>query len=255
MEQETSGGTAIDAVFLSDLHLKSVEERNGQTLLRFLVSLDAQSRPPMIFLLGDIFDLWVSGHRVFIDRFRPLLEVLERLSKKGARLVYFEGNHDLHLAPYWEKVLGADVRVGAGSFTVGGFRIRCEHGDEINREDAAYLRLRAFLRHPLLETAAHRLPGRFWDYLGQRASHTSRKYSSPERSSHEERLRNLIRSHAQRVWPDDPFDVVISGHMHVKDDWTFEVGGRSVRSINLGSWFGEPEVLVLAGGRLEWRKP
>lgn len=252
---EAPEGRKIEAVFLSDLHLKSCEERNGRTLLRFLASLEERDRPPAIFLLGDIFDLWVSGHRVFVDRFRPILESLGRLRGKGARLVYFEGNHDMHLAPYWEKTLGADVRTAPGTFELGGLRIRCEHGDEINREDKTYLRLRAFLRSRPLEAIAHAVPGAVWDSVGRRASAASRKRSSVERAEREETIRRMIRDHAARVWADDPFDAIVSGHMHVRDDWTFAAGGKTARSINLGSWFvDEPEVLVLADGKLEWRK-
>lgn len=248
----------MEAVFLSDLHLTSLEERNGQTLLRFLTSLQSAAKPPAIFLLGDIFDLWVSDHEVFVERYRPLLDALKTLVDRGAKIVYFEGNHDMHLARYWEKVLRADVRVAAGMFQLGDLRFRCEHGDEINREDFWYLVMRGILRHPVLEFFGHSLPGRFWDGLGQRWSRSSRRRHArpPEvQAQREESIRRLIRAHAEKVWEDDPFDVIVSGHMHVRDDWEFERGGKKIRAINLGSWFEEPQVLVLENGRLEWRKP
>lgn len=250
-----SGSHGLDAVFLSDLHLTDPKERNGQALLRFLSSLDATEdlRGFHLFLLGDIFDLWVSDHRVFRERWRDLLAVLASLRGKGARVIYFEGNHDMHLAPYWADVLGADVHTSAASFDVAGWRVRCEHGDEINREDVAYLRLRAFLRGHAIRFLAHRLPGKFWDGLGQRLSRQSRKYSSVERQNHRERMIAMVRDHAVRVWEDDPFDLIVSGHLHARDDWSFEKGGRRVRSINLGSWFDEQKVLCLKGDRLEWR--
>ncbi|MBX3039532.1 MAG: UDP-2,3-diacylglucosamine diphosphatase [Bdellovibrionaceae bacterium] len=245
----------MDAVFLSDLHLKSLEERNGKTLLRFLASLEERPEtPPMIFLLGDIFDLWISDHRVFLDRYEPLLSSLKRLVERGSRIVYFEGNHDMHLAVYWEKHLGADVRTRPGLFQVGGLRIRCEHGDEINRDDISYLRLRAFLRHPVMERLAHLLPGHFLDSMGNRWSKHSRKRSSAERAERESRIRKMLRRHAELVWDEDPFDAVISGHMHVKDDWSFGRKGRQIRAINLGSWFETQEVLILRDGQLIWQQ-
>ncbi|HRO66675.1 MAG TPA: UDP-2,3-diacylglucosamine diphosphatase [Pseudobdellovibrionaceae bacterium] len=244
----------MDAVFLSDLHLKSLEERNGKILLRFLTSLEERpGKPPTIFLLGDIFDLWISGHQVFLRRYETLLASLKRLADRGAQIVYFEGNHDMHLAIYWEKHLGADVRTRPGLFQVGGLRIRCEHGDEINRDDTSYLKLRAFLRHPIMEKMAHVLPGRFLDALGNRWSKHSRKRSSVERAERESRIREMLRRHAETVWEEDPFDAIVSGHMHVKDDWSFEKNRRSVRAINLGSWFETREILILENGRLHWR--
>lgn len=257
MNRETQGEGAgrKGAVFLSDLHLKTSDERNGQILLRFLVSLETQERPPDVFLLGDIFDLWVSDHAVFVRRFEPILSSLRRLREKGSAIVYFEGNHDMHLARYWENVLAADVRTGPGIFEIGGLRVRCEHGDEINRDDVWYLRLRAILRHPVLEWMGHNLPGVFWDGLGQRWSRASRARSSVERIEREARIRQMLRQHAETSWDEDPFDVIVSGHMHVRDDWSFERGGRQIRAVNLGSWFEEPQVLFLENGRLEWRNP
>lgn len=244
----------MDAVFLSDIHLTSLEERNGQTLLRFLNSLEAQSGPmPSIFLLGDIFDLWVSKHKVFVRRYEPMLQSLARLKAKGARIIYFEGNHDMHLAPYWEKVLGAEVYVTHAMFDIGGLRLRCEHGDEINREDVSYLKWRAGLRHPITQFLGHTIPGAFWDYLGRKASHNSRKKSSVQREDFESRLRNMIRAHGERVWEEDPFDAIISGHMHVRDDHRFQKGGKTIRSFNLGSWFKDVQVLILDKGQWEWR--
>lgn len=245
----------MDAVFLSDVHLKSLNERNGQTLLRFFSFLESQpGTPPTIFLLGDIFDLWVSDHRVFIKRYQPLIDILQRLQLRGAKVIYFEGNHDMHLAPFWEDVLGAEVHVRAESFKIGGVVIRCEHGDEMNLEDLAYIRLRKTLRHPFMEQLAHKLPGFLWDQIGQRWSATSRKYSS--REDRAERIRQTIRDHAVRVAAQENFDVLISGHMHVMDDWEFTSGGRKVRSINLGSWLQDPpQVLCLEAGQFSWRTP
>ncbi|MBX3032545.1 MAG: UDP-2,3-diacylglucosamine diphosphatase [Bdellovibrionaceae bacterium] len=241
-------------MFLSDLHLTSLQGRNGETLLRFLSSLEALPSPPeRIFLLGDIFDLWVSKHRVFVERYRPMLDSLARLRERGSKILYFEGNHDMHLAPYWEKQLGAEVHVGPALFEVGGLRIRCEHGDEINHEDFWYLLMRSILRHPVLEMTAHFLPGRFWDGLGQRWSRKSRRRSTRPRPDRDENIRRMIRAHAEKVWEEDPFDAIISGHMHVRDDWSFERAGKTVRAINLGSWHREAPVLILDQGRFEWR--
>jgi UDP-2,3-diacylglucosamine hydrolase len=39
---------------------------------------------------------------------------------------------------------------------------------------------------------------------------------------------------------EEPFDLIITGHVHVRDDHVFESGGRQVRSVNLGSWADGP---------------
>jgi len=122
----------VESYFFSDLHLKSINERNGQILLRFLHSLEKKS-PVRLFLLGDIFDLWVSGHDIFRKKYRDLLDVLESLKKSGSEIYFFEGNHDLHIHPYWRDVLGAKVYTEAKIFDIDGLKIRCEHAS-VERE-------------------------------------------------------------------------------------------------------------------------
>ena len=84
-----------------------------------------------------------------------------------------------------------------------------------------------------------------------------------------------IRRHAELVAMDEYFDLLISGHLHVEDDYIwvkeYELGGvgrdhrldlsktpkkdfrrREIRSINLGTWLVQPRVLWLIGDRIEF---
>jgi len=241
----------VETYFLSDLHLKSINERNGQILLRFLRSLE-KKEPGRIFFLGDIFDLWVSGHNVFKRKYQDLLKVLESLKSKGHKIYFFEGNHDLHIHPYWRDELGAEVYTDAKIFDIDGLSVRCEHGDLINLQDKAYLRLRRVLRNPWVEKVGHRVPGEFWLGLGNLWSPRSRKKSSRYRQTNKSRLVHMIREHAHRAYGESPFDLIISGHMHVEDDFEFQINHKNVRSINLGSWFEEAKVLKIKNQKLEW---
>lgn len=241
----------MESYFLSDIHLKSINERNGQTLLRFLHSLEEKS-PVKIFFLGDIFDLWVSGHDIFKRKYKDLLTVLESLKKSGCEIYFFEGNHDLHIHPYWRDVLGAEVYVDAKTFDLDGLKVRCEHGDLINLNDKSYLRLRNLLRHPWVEKIGHRVPGEFWLNIGDIWSPISRKKSGKYRSVNKTKLIQMIREHAHRAYSESPFDLIISGHMHVRDDFEFQINAKTVRSINLGSWFEDVKVLKIKNEKIEW---
>lgn len=246
----------MNAYFLSDIHLHSMEERNGQTLLRFLTFVaDEATSDTAIFLLGDIFDAWVSDHAVFMRRYDPLLRQLERVREKGGRIVYFEGNHDMHLVPYWKNALGAEVYTGPAYFTADGKTLLCEHGDEINLEDKSYRRLRAFLRSKPLEVLAHGLPGAFWDWLTSKWSRTSRKHSAADRAAHEPLLRQQMRDHVPRAFATKPFDVFVTGHMHIFFDEKIRCGDSEARAINLGTWMDKPRILHWNRGELSWIEP
>ncbi|MEK7357668.1 MAG: hypothetical protein AAB250_14550, partial [Bdellovibrionota bacterium] len=81
--------------------------------------------------------------------------------------------------------------------------------------------------------------------IGERASRASRDYTSHAKSLPVDEIRRLIRAHAECVAQERKFDLVISGHVHVRDDAEVEVGGRKIRTVNLGSWFEAPQAFVI----------
>lgn len=272
----------MKAYFLSDLHLKSMQERNSQTLLRFLLSVHEEQlalnrkqstitsnsnllsvAPPFqftyMFLVGDIFDLWIGKHKYFVHKFQPLVDALRECEAAGVVVHYFEGNHDLYLKQFW-KELGIFTHEDALVIEIDNVKVRIEHGDLMNPEDSGYLFLRWFLRTPVMKILARILPGFIVTWIGKRASHASRDYTSTQKALPEDQIRQIIRTHAIKEARKEQFDLLISGHVHVRDDYSFPVmrisdveseGGASegtVRSINLGSWFDEPKVFVLEDG-------
>ncbi len=231
-----------------------MKERNSEILLRFLTSL-LHSNPQKIhlFLLGDIFDLWVGGHSVFVKKFQALVDAIRDLKEAGASITYIEGNHDVHIDSFWRSKLGIEVFVEAQFYEINGLVVRVEHGDLINLEDSVYLRYRAIIRHPLIQPLGNIIPGRIWDEVGNYAARKSRARSQGYRVSNEEKLIQMIRGHAHRVYAERPYDLIVSGHMHVHDDYKFQMGTHPVHSINLGSWYGpEVKVLKLTGIKTEW---
>ncbi len=246
----------MEAYFLSDIHLKSVDERNGETLLRFLNSvvdsLTHNKKEVHVFLLGDIFDWWLSDHSVFVEKFYPIIEPIKKMIQLGAKVYFFEGNHDLHIHPYWAEKLGVQVFTEPEYFNLGGWKVRCEHGDLINLEDKNYLRMRALFRHPVVEAMGHYLPGVMWEKIGLFLSHKSRKYSAVDRENKEQELIQMVRTHAKRAYEEKPFDFIITGHMHVRDEYFFESKKNNPGSFNLGSWFEDVKVLKLTESGPQW---
>lgn len=242
--------------FISDIHLKSQKERNGEKLLRFLhfIENEAQNEKIHLFFLGDIFDFWVSDHQVFQRTFSNIIEICLRLKSKNVELYFFEGNHDLHLANFWNKKMGFQVFTEPHYFNFDNFTIRCEHGDLINIHDEAYKKFRKFVRHPIIEFLGHHLPGFFWNWLGHRLSQHSSKSSRVYRVEHNVEMVKMIRAHAQRSYNEKPFQYIITGHMHIRDEFQFGPENK-VCSINLGTWLTEDVyALKIHNQHYEWVK-
>lgn len=244
----------MEAWFISDLHLKNPEERNSQKLLRFLRYLKnrLKQQPLHLFLLGDIFDLWVGPHRYFADRFPEIIDALRELTQQGAAVTFIEGNHDVHIEGFFKKI-GVKVFVEAQYYDIDGYTIRVEHGDLINLEDVKYLKYRSLIRHPFIKPLGYILPGKFWASVGERASKKSRARTGEYQVTKQDELQNMIIKHTSRAYVEKHFDYIISGHMHIRVDHSERIGMHLVRTINLGSWFEEPvQVFKISNGVGEW---
>lgn len=238
--------------FISDLHLKDTNERNSQILLRFLLRLNQDPQNHQLFLMGDIFDFWLSNGRAFEKHYQSIVDEIVKLKQSGGEVYYFEGNHDFHIDVFWTKKYNIPVIDDLAFLKIGDFEARLEHGDLINPHDHKYLQYRASVRRPWVEAFGHILPGWFLKWFGETMSAQSRKRSKNYSVNNQDEIKKMIRLHAERVHREKPFDLIITGHMHVVDDYAWSSQGRTVRSINLGTWLNKPIALMVEGSHIEW---
>lgn len=242
------------AYFLSDIHLKPYNDSRMSKLVSFLDQLGAGT--DSVFFLGDIFDFWMGGHKIWIDRYKPLIEAVERLRSRGVEIYFFEGNHDIHIHPFWEVHLQTHIFTEPTVIELYGLKIRIEHGDYFNPDDNAYLFLRRFLRSGFLEWASVNAPGKLVAAIADWGSQTSGKRTKREGRKPEvvQDIKRRTKEYVMKCAQTGTFDIMIMGHTHVREDYEFEFKGKKHRFINLGSWF-EPEiqVLVLKPGSIQYQ--
>lgn len=236
----------IKAYFLSDIHLESEKDSNFFSFNRLLQVIKQDEGCTHLFLLGDIFDLWVAHHKYFTEKFAHTLKVLNQIRERGIEIHYFEGNHDLDLKPYF-AAQGVHVHEEAFHCQLGSRNFRIEHGDQMDPEDRGYLFLRWFLRTPLMRWIGRYLPGFLVQRIGNSMSSTSRKYTDhlrnqlgEEKDIQREKIWGKIRRHVLKELDSGlQFDVFVSGHVHEEFHEKLSMSGKEVEVINLGSWLGQ----------------
>jgi UDP-2,3-diacylglucosamine hydrolase len=238
----------LKAYFLSDIHLSSPGDSRAQTLIKFLRSLNGPDDVTHLFLMGDIFDLWIGKHKYFCELWAPVVGEIYRLHQRGVEVHYFEGNHDLYLQQFFGNQLGFHVHGEPQTLRLGRWHLRLEHGDQMDPSDRGYLFLRWLLRTPVVRwIVANRFAEKYIVRLGERMSHVSRDYTSNRKVITEAVARDKIRVHAEKVQAASiksgrAFDFLIAGHVHVVDQYSLVLGGQA---INLGSWLDQPKVYRL----------
>ncbi|MBI5468174.1 MAG: UDP-2,3-diacylglucosamine diphosphatase [Deltaproteobacteria bacterium] len=195
-------------VFIADAHLKGLDDPNQKTIVEFLDSLRAIDK---LVVLGDLFDFWTGYNRVVERNYRPTLDALVRLKKRGASIVYIEGNHDFSMGRFFTDTLKAEVCPDSAVLDLNGKKYYLSHGDTV-RMTAGYRLWRSFLRSPLFAvTAAVVRPAGVWKvalYLSER----SRGHHNREASRHNATEKSLREFAAKKI--SEGVDGVIMGHSH-----------------------------------------
>lgn len=219
--------------FFSDIHLKPYKDPRMEGLVFRLreIADDADH----IYFLGDIFEFWMGGQKIWLDRYRPFVEVIHELLNKGKKLSFFEGNHDIHVDKFYEKI-GVPVYTEPQLVDVAGKKVRLEHGDFFNPDDKGYIFLRKFLRSWPLRWASTTVPGEMVTFFADWGVKQSHKRTSVEGRRPEviEDIKRRTRIYVEKCAREQVFDIMIMGHTHVAEDYEINVDGRRVRYVNLG---------------------
>lgn len=224
----------MNAIFLSDVHLRDADSVKSRLVIRFLQEVASQFE--QVYILGDLFDVWPGTNPYLVDVFRPVIDSLKYLVEKGHEVHYIEGNHDFKLGEFFTKEVGIHVHPDGLERNWNGRRVYMAHGDLGNPREVGYRVLRYLLRHQLTHRLIKALPDNFIYQAGMKSSQLSRKVQknrhAPKTEAH---IRQVYRQAAETIFARG-YDVVLMGHTHLPDDVTTIVEGRTCRYINTGDW-------------------
>ncbi|HTG81831.1 MAG TPA: UDP-2,3-diacylglucosamine diphosphatase [Geobacteraceae bacterium] len=216
-------------VFIADAHLRNSGDENCRKLLSFLAGL--QGNTETLFILGDLFEFWIGSRQGPFPHYLPVLERLRELSTSGTELVYFEGNHDFHMGPFFTETLKARVYRGPATIDLDGKRIYLCHGDQINRRDVGYLLLRFVLHNALTAVVARLVPVSVVSAIADRMSRLSRKKHNHRQVKWD--YVAILRDFAASRFREG-CDAVITGHFHTPLLEKSPNGERTL--LSLGDW-------------------
>ncbi|MES2879375.1 MAG: UDP-2,3-diacylglucosamine diphosphatase [Pseudomonadota bacterium] len=154
--------------FISDLHLQASEPATFSAWQNFMQT----TRADAVFILGDLFEVWVGDDVLDSDTDSPALalgfeaqcaQVIKAASRRLS--VYFiNGNRDFLLGPSFAQVCGMTLLDDPTVLDFAGQRWLLSHGDALCLDDTDYLQFRAqvrslswqqaFLAKPLIERQA-----------------------------------------------------------------------------------------------------
>ena len=117
--------------FASDNHLGSpTAEKSRIREKQFVAWLDSVKKDAAaIYLMGDLFDVWIEYRRVVPKGFVRVLGKLAELTDSGIPIYFFVGNHDMWMKGYFEEELGIPVYYEPQEITLNNKKLFIGHGD------------------------------------------------------------------------------------------------------------------------------
>lgn len=233
--------------FVSDIHLgldyKDPKAREAK-FVSFLEQLPSNLTD--LFLLGDIFDFWYEYKNVIPNKFTRTLGALAKLSDRGVRIHYFNGNHDIWTYRYFQNELGIEILDKPKIFELNGKRFFLGHGDGILDDSKGYKFLKGIFTNKFIQFCFSALHPR-WAFLfgnnwskHNRLTHTmSEKEFAELKSNITERALQWCAEY-QKNAQNERIDYFILGHYHIPIRTEVEGG----EFFMLSDWIHHPDYIL-----------
>ena len=221
------GWQSID--FISDLHLAAETPRTFEAWADYMHRTPADA----VFILGDLFEVWVGDDTRFEGFEGRCAEVLTKATQQ--RSVFFMvGNRDFLVGTEMLDACGVTALADPCLLTAFGERVLLTHGDELCVADIEYQKFRAMVRNPAWQAKALAQPLDVRRHMGRevRSQSEMRKHGTTSPADwvdidpamatawlHDANAPTLIHGHTHRPGS-EPLGT--AGTRHVLTDWDMD---------------------------------
>ena len=218
-------------LFVSDLHLTDARPDSTALFFEFLERTASNAR--RLYVLGDLFEIWVGDDGTDENVHQDAPRRLRTLSDAGVELYFLPGNRDFLLGTEYARRCGFRLLPDPAHIQTGGLDAVLMHGDTLCTDDHAYQawrtqardpgNIRAFLTRPLHERQA------FARQLRRTSEDEKTRKDEAIMDVNPEAVANAFRTHAHRP--------LIHGHTHRPAHHLERVDGRSCDRWVLPAWY------------------
>jgi len=200
-----------------------------------------------LFLLGDLFDLWMEYKNVVPKGFVRVLGKLAELSDNGIEIHFFVGNHDLWVRDYFQKELGFKVYTKPTEFSFNNKTFLIGHGDGLGPGDTGYKLMKKVFTNPITRWLYRWLHPDFGVALAQRLSLKNKLISGDEDVKYLGDDKEWLVQYCKRKLETKHYDFFLFGHRHLPMDLQI----NKSKYINTGDWISYFTYAEFDGENLE----
>ncbi len=216
-------------LLISDLHL---EEQRPDITRAFLFFLqDRAAHADALYILGDFFEAWIGDDAMTPFQHR-IAEALRQLSDGGTRVYLMHGNRDFMIGKDFCREAGCTLLADPSVVELQGERVLLMHGDSLCTRDVAYMRLRRWLRNPLVLLILRNLSLATRHRLGRKLRKESRMQTRQKAAD----IVDVTPDEVLRLMHEHGVRRLIHGHTHRPARHPLQVDGQPAERIVLGDW-------------------
>ena len=239
--------------FASDNHLGAPTlEQSRIREKHFVAWLDAVKKDAAaIYLMGDLFDVWIEYKSVVPKGFVRVLGKLAEISDSGIPIYFFVGNHDMWMNGYFEQELGIPVFFEPQQINLNDKTFFIGHGDGLGPGDKGYKRMKKVFRNRMIQFFYRWIHPDLGLCFAQRLSVKNKLISGEEDKVFAGAEKEWLAQYCEKQLQTKDIDFFVFGHRHLPLDIELS---KNARYINLGDWVDYNTYAVFDGNNMKLTK-
>ncbi len=201
-----------------------------------------------LFLLGDLFDLWMEYKTVIPKGFVRVLGKLAEISDSGIPIHFFVGNHDLWVRDYFQKELGWKVYTKPVEFIFSGKIFLIGHGDGLGPGDTGYKIMKKVFTNSITRWFYRWIHPDIGVTLAQNLSLKNKLISGDEDVKFLGEENEWLVQYCKQKLTEKHYDFFLFGHRHLPMEISLE---KDSKYINTGDWISYFTYAVFDGEQLD----
>jgi UDP-2,3-diacylglucosamine hydrolase len=222
--------------FISDLHLSGERPDIIKLFHQFL--RDQASQAEALYILGDLFELWIGDDFVPTD-IEPVIADLAALTTGGVPVFVMVGNRDFLMGKEFEKISGCTLISDPVKIDLYGTPTLLMHGDTLCIDDLDYQQFRSQVRDPAWQSGF--LAKSFEERLA--ISKHARQESTRRTKEKPEDIMDVNSQAVEETFRQYEVLQIIHGHTHRPAIHELVADNEPVKRIVLGDWYNQASVL------------
>jgi UDP-2,3-diacylglucosamine hydrolase len=223
--------------FVSDVHL---DPQAPEITARFLTFLEQCQSIDHLYILGDLFEVWIGDDASNTPFHQDIILALKALRAQGKKIFFLAGNRDFLVGPGFLAQAGLQQLAEIKTISHGAQTALLLHGDLLCSQDKRYQCFRQWAQTPVVKWLFLKLPLRLRQKIAGLLRRKSHNYTRKAQAMIMDVDPNTVKKYLRRYQA----PTMIHGHTHLPATHTVNMDGHVYQRLVLSAWHEQGSVIL-----------